>query len=376
MKKKSILFSSTATYFTMLMIFVLIRFLLSLITLPFSEEVNDLIFTIIVQVGVMFCISVFMFSSLSKQKPSFTLREFGYKKIGLVPILLCIVIGAVCYVLNVFVASFFSTIISLMGYETAPTLSTGASADYSLPAFFLQVFLVAILPAIGEETAHRGLLLKGMSSMGIIKALLFSSLFFGLMHLNINQFFYATVLGFIMGLAVLMSKNIFPGIIIHFMNNFLSTYFTFASQKQNLWPFYNLPDIFSAYVFGDGNVFSLFIRSLIFLAIIFSILVFLFVRLLRHTRVKNVENMLKDISDINNEFNSNPNAYSEDDSVQNLYNLNKLMGEYNIKSVGQMVFTDLESRYKKPSMFERVCLISCLVVGVLLTISTFVWGLL
>ena len=115
-----------------------------------------------------------------------------------------------------------------MGYESAPTVSNAVSGDYSILSFIVNVLLVAILPAVCEETTHRGLLLKGLSSLGIRNSVIISSLLFGLMHLNINQFFYATVLGFVIALTVIISKNIFPAIIIHFMNNFLSVFFDFA----------------------------------------------------------------------------------------------------------------------------------------------------
>ncbi len=375
MKKKSILNSSLITYFVMLMLFVLLRLFISMVSLPLSDTATDVIFTLIIQGGLMFCLSIFMFSALARQKTSITFKQFGYNKIGFLPIILCVVIGIACYILNTFVASFFSSIISLLGYERVPSVPS-STADYSFLAFLLQVFIVAILPAIGEETAHRGLLLHGMSKLGIMKALLFSSLLFGLMHMNVNQFFYATILGFIIGVAVIISKSIWPGIIIHFMNNYLSTYFSFAMQNGNRWPLGNFTEWLSSMLYGDGSIFSLFIRSVLFMALILGLIVFLFVRLLRHTRIKKVENMLHDISSINGELDGEADGVKNGELSYNMNSINKIMGEYNIKSVGHMIFTDLEEMYHKPSILEQACLISCIVLGSFVTISTFIWGVL
>ena len=125
----------------------------------------------------------------------------------------------------------------------------------------MQVVLVAVLPAICEETTHRGLLIHGYSMLGIKRAVIYSSLMFGLMHLNINQFFYATILGFLIALSTLMSKSIIPAMIIHFMNNFISTYISFA--QSNKWFGYELFDLLDGMTIS-GNLISSFITSFVF----------------------------------------------------------------------------------------------------------------
>ena len=204
-------------------------------------------------------------------------------------IIVSILIGILCYFLNISIASFFGSIIRLCGYETAPTLATSTTADYSLTAFIISVTTVAILPAICEETAHRGLLLKGFSTLGIKKSIILSSLLFGLMHLNINQFFYATVLGFIIALTAIISKNIIPAIIIHFMNNFLSVYFEFATA--NNWFGTNVYEFFTSVIYSE-NFIQFFITNCLVLLFLIVFIVFLFTILLKETRIKNVQKTL------------------------------------------------------------------------------------
>jgi len=121
MKKKSLVSSSMLTYFILMICFVLVRIFFNNIPLPFSQNVKELIATIFVQVGLMFFVSVGLFSVFRKQKIKTTLTDFGFKKINFTPILISLFIGIMCYFLNIFIASFFSGIISFLGYEEAPS---------------------------------------------------------------------------------------------------------------------------------------------------------------------------------------------------------------------------------------------------------------
>ncbi len=375
MKGKSLVFSSMMTYFILMICFVLVRIFFVNVKLPLSTEVSDLISTVFVQVGLMLFVSIFLFSILKKQKIKTTLSDFGVRKIKFLPIVISILIGVLCYVLNTFVASFFSNIISFLGYEKSPSFGAPLQGgDYSILAFFLQILSVALLPAIGEEVAHRGLLLKGLSSLGLMRALVASSVLFGLMHLNINQFFFATVLGFLIGLAAVISKNIFPAIIVHFVNNFLSIYFTFA--YANGWFGGNFPFLFERLLFGNGNILSFFLTSVFAIGILVLGLVLLFVWLLRETRIRNVQKMLSDIAEINKNFATEPERFNFDENFLNIRNLNALMGEYNIKNLNSMVFTELEVRQQKLSAGEKVLFVATGLVGVSITVFTFIWGIL
>ncbi|MBR4003237.1 MAG: CPBP family intramembrane metalloprotease [Clostridia bacterium] len=372
-KQHSLLFTTGIIYFVILLLFVGVRIIVQVVDFPISAEILDYIASGIIQIGFMFLLPIVAFSLMQKQKVKKTFTDFGYAKINLKSILVCILIGFFCYFLNILISSFFGTIIRLCGYENPPSSATGSVGDYSVLAFILNVITVAILPAVCEETTHRGLLLKGFSTLGIKKAIIFSSLLFGLMHLNINQFFYATVLGFIIALTVIISKNIFPAIIIHFMNNFLSVYFDFA--RHNNWFGKGLYEFFTTFLYSE-NFISFFITNCLVLVVLLFTIVFLFTILLKETRIKKVNNMLTDIAQINKEFNEGDPVYQNDPNLANLHNLNNLMKQYNIKSLNSMVFTDLEMKERRKStLFEILLLVSCFVVSGLVTAFTFIWGI-
>ena len=85
--------------------------------------------------------------------------------------------------------------------------------------------------------------------------------------------------------------------------------------------------------------------------------------------------MLTNIAQINKEFNEG-GVYQNNPKLANLYNLNSLMTQYNIKSLKSMVFTDLEMKERqKVGLFEILLLTSCFVVAGLITVFTFIWGI-
>jgi membrane protease YdiL (CAAX protease family) len=85
------------------------------------------------------------------------------------------------------------------------------------------ILSVAVIAPIYEEVIFRGILLKGMTKkMNPIIALVVSSLFFALMHMNIPQGINAFLLGIVIGFIYLRTGSIYLSIFAHFVNNFLA----------------------------------------------------------------------------------------------------------------------------------------------------------
>lgn len=84
---------------------------------------------------------------------------------------------------------------------------------------WLNLLLLAVLPALVEEYVFRGLIFLGYKKRNPLKAVLLSAVLFGFMHLNINQFSYAFVLGIVLALLVYATGSIIPGILVHFTIN-------------------------------------------------------------------------------------------------------------------------------------------------------------
>ncbi len=89
-------------------------------------------------------------------------------------------------------------------------------------SFWKNVFFIAFIPAAAEEFVVRGVLYHGYRKAGVLKGAVLSGFLFGIMHLNINQFCYAAVLGIVFALLVEACGNLFYSMEAHFLINLSS----------------------------------------------------------------------------------------------------------------------------------------------------------
>jgi sodium transport system permease protein len=85
------------------------------------------------------------------------------------------------------------------------------------------ILLVAVTPAICEELVFRGVLLQGLSRrFPMWRSIAFSALIFGAFHLSsatVIRFLPTAWIGLLLGYVVWHSRSIFPGMLMHFVNN-------------------------------------------------------------------------------------------------------------------------------------------------------------
>lgn len=89
----------------------------------------------------------------------------------------------------------------------------------------------AVLPAILEEWAFRGVLLKNLLPYGRKGALIISSLLFGIMHVDPARIIFATVFGLLLGICYEYTRSIKIPMIIHFINNSIAVTATLAEEN-------------------------------------------------------------------------------------------------------------------------------------------------
>lgn len=90
---------------------------------------------------------------------------------------------------------------------------------YGWGEYLLSLLVIAVLPAILEETVFRGVILGGLKSGGTIRAVLVSGALFSLFHQNPAQTPYQFVCGCLFALLALRSGSIFVPVCMHFFNN-------------------------------------------------------------------------------------------------------------------------------------------------------------
>ena len=96
------------------------------------------------------------------------------------------------------------------------------------------IFLLALMPAFAEEFLCRGILYwYGYRGMSKKEGILVSALVFALMHLNLNQFFYAFFLGVVFALMDEAADSILVSMIMHFAINGLNVFLTYMTTMSS-----------------------------------------------------------------------------------------------------------------------------------------------
>lgn len=316
---------------------------------------NEFLSNFLIQCVVMFSIPILLYSLLVSKNAKQTFKDFGFKKISFSILICSILLGFVLYIVNSYVAQFFHAVISILGYDNSINIHLSIGGDVSK-----EFLLTAILPGICEEVAHRGLLLNGSHKQGYTRfGLIFSSLLFGLLHLNIQQFFYATILGVFMGITVLVSDSIFPSMIIHFMNNALSVYFSLG-YTYNLpftkWRIKFLNELYSLPLF----------QCVVVIAVILAIMIGLYFLIIsRIIKIKKKEKYMLVAKDLKLEDKSYAELQEKlSDAKQEIY------------VIKSQPLVPLKDNGKALTPLDKIFTYNAVILGALITICSFIWGIL
>ncbi len=317
---------------------------------------NSMISSVLIQVVSIFAVPLLMYTLLVGKNPKQTFKDVGLNKIGKKVVAISILLGFVLYFINLFVADFFQSIIYMLGFETVTLTKTVTETGYL--SLLKDLIFTCAFPALFEEFLHRGILLNAGKKYGNTRvALVVSSLLFGLMHLNINQFFYAAILGFLMGNVVLASNSIIPSIIIHFINNFLSTLVSYGSKLK--WA----PVVFVETITEVlmSNVFIFVLTLTVFVMMLFMLYSFLLKLLIKERAKKEVMQIIQGLHLENAPLSEWKEQFEKTDEILATSNQTDFL--VSKKKKVQLGFTD------------KLFYICSIVLGATITLSSFVWGI-
>lgn len=105
--------------------------------------------------------------------------------------------------------------------------------------FLLTFIATAIVPALVEEFACRGIILGLLKKHGEGFAIITSSIVFGIMHGNFEQIPFAVMVGLILGYIYVKTGSIWVSVLVHGINNAVSVIFSYLEgvmtvNMQNL----------------------------------------------------------------------------------------------------------------------------------------------
>ncbi len=335
-----------------------------------NDNAVDVIYTVLIEVVCLFLIPLMLYCLLLKNKPKQVFATCNYYKPNFKSVLISFALGFVLFFGTVIASAFFNGIIALMGYRS-PFASS--SEPITTSAYLISIVTTAILPAFCEEFLHRGMVLQGTKHMGFVKAITLSSILFGLIHLNIVQVFYATLLGFAMGYIAVISKNIWPAIIVHFTNNFMSITNDYLQSSSATYQ--NFVNTVYTRLFAS-NLLILMLSITIALVIIVFLFYFLSTKLYLNSIVKKVETAINSVYTKDGQAKTNEKINLGDNEVKELIESTTTLNLNNDEQNPLSAMLPNQDKVYKPRLRDCIFLIGSLVLGIIITIFTFVWGLL
>lgn len=120
---------------------------------------------------------------------------------------------------------------------------------YSTLEYIVVVVVICVTPAICEEMLFRGFVLSNMRKIAGVPAAIFMSAFlFAIYHFEPFNIIPLAMLGAFLGFVVYYSNSIYIGMLAHFLNNFLASFYLFKYGKQD----FDTPHITSSEMLNSG----------------------------------------------------------------------------------------------------------------------------
>lgn len=168
----------------------------------------------------------FLIASKFSKKPLRSMMSYSKPKKGLAIPFLFFGLG-VAMIGNI-VSNALGSIMTIIGI---PPVYNDIDLPSGIGGFILSAFTVAVLPALFEEFAYRGV------TMGLITektskstAVFISAFLFGMMHGNFVQIPFAFITGLGLAIAYVQTGSMWVPMAIHFLNNFMSVILDYATK--------------------------------------------------------------------------------------------------------------------------------------------------
>lgn len=105
--------------------------------------------------------------------------------------------------------------LSLFGELHPPQIPT----PHNVSEYIILILIVSIVAGIFEEIFFRGFMLTAYERIGKTKAIIITSVLFGVFHFNLYNLVGPIILGLVFGYLVFLTKSIYAGIVGHIVNN-------------------------------------------------------------------------------------------------------------------------------------------------------------
>jgi len=213
---------------------ILARIVTGLINFPAGTHAQGIFFSVTVQIFCLFLIPLVMYSIMMRKSPMRVYTLSFFKKTNPVILLLSVFLGILCLFVVSGVYNAWMVLLEFFGYN-ASRGGGGTPIPATWYNFAIAIAITAILPGFCEEFATRGVVLDSFNNIFIKPVVIIILGFaFGLIHQNIRQFMFTSIMGMLLVYLTIELKSIWPAIIIHVLNNATSLYVNYANRGLNL----------------------------------------------------------------------------------------------------------------------------------------------
>jgi membrane protease YdiL (CAAX protease family) len=147
-----------------------------------------------------------------------------FRKLQMASVLLIVV-----YVLTLFPLVAFVNSISMLFVENTVT---AISDDVLAMPMWIMILSIGILGPLVEEVVFRGVILQSYQRTGrIVGSIVLSSVLFGMMHMNFNQFAYGAVMGVMLALLYEATGTVLASFIAHAVFNTIEVLIMFSNSE-------------------------------------------------------------------------------------------------------------------------------------------------
>lgn len=142
----------------------------------------------------------------------------------------CIIFGVGASMASNYISGIFRTVFGIIFGVVPEQVQVADGAVGSLPELGFTLLCAAVIPALVEEFAMRGVVLGMLRKFGDMPAILITAIIFGIIHGNFVQIPFAFCVGLVLGIITVVCNSIWPAVAVHFINNSLAMIFTYMSN--------------------------------------------------------------------------------------------------------------------------------------------------
>nr|MCR5467857.1 CPBP family intramembrane metalloprotease [Lachnospiraceae bacterium] len=128
-----------------------------------------------------------------------------------------------CIVLGVLVSVFLNNLFNMLSLSEVATGYTSVAESFYTGRLLFELLALGVVSPIAEELMFRGVMFGYLRrSFPKWMAFVFSSLLFGLIHMNLIQFLYAFIFGFLLCVVIEELDTVVASILMHGSANMIS----------------------------------------------------------------------------------------------------------------------------------------------------------